>query len=319
MIVCPQCGLMFAGMIGGAAGAVANGGNFGDVVFGMLMGAFSGAIAGAGLDPMMAFLIKGISGGAMESVQGGSFGHGFMVAGISGMGGGEGIPGAVSAMIIGGTVSEMTGGKFKNGAASAAFNYALQWGAGEIGSKSHNEGKSEEVPNSTSDGVKQSSLTDEEKAKRLKLLKKFEVQGGTPSQKLQVLEALSVYLLTDDGYSSVLLSSQESYRIRISSLASNAALRGVIWINFGQMKSIFTGFGNNNYIKNSVIRIIAHEMYHAAGSYNWESEVAAMIHENRVVKQYNIIKGTPEMAGERRFYASKYDSFNPPQNANYLE
>lgn len=59
----------------------------------------------------------------MESVQGGSFGHGFMMAG---MGGGEGIPCAVSAMIIGGTVSEMTGGKFKNGAASAAFNFALQ-------------------------------------------------------------------------------------------------------------------------------------------------------------------------------------------------
>jgi RHS repeat-associated protein len=74
----------------------------------------------------------GVAGGIMAEVQGGRFGHGFASAGSAellapvvqhaeGTGPGE----AIARMIVGGTASVASGGKFANGAVTAAFSYAF--------------------------------------------------------------------------------------------------------------------------------------------------------------------------------------------------
>ena len=76
----------------------------------------------------------GLAGGALAELQGGKFGHGFLSAGftkavtphisawdtnfdVGNIDGGQ----AVAAAIVGGTISEATGGKFANGAVTAAY------------------------------------------------------------------------------------------------------------------------------------------------------------------------------------------------------
>jgi RHS repeat-associated protein len=74
----------------------------------------------------------GVAGGIMAEVQGGRFGHGFASAGSAellapvvqhaeGTGPGE----AIARMIVGGTASVASGGKFANGAVTSAFAYAF--------------------------------------------------------------------------------------------------------------------------------------------------------------------------------------------------
>lgn len=125
-IYCPACGPIVAGMIGGAVGAAANGGN---VLKGAVFGAFSGAAYVAG-----GFVGSAVWGGIEADMNGGSFGRGFLAAGIGayygGMGTGPSISGFVKSAVLGGVTTEITGGKFKNGAASAAFMYAVSAGVG---------------------------------------------------------------------------------------------------------------------------------------------------------------------------------------------
>lgn len=216
-----------------------------------------------------------------------------------------------------GTASEITGGKFKNGAASAAFMWAVKVGADKMRSAgySNDDYYGEEVPEATNDQVQQTTLTDEVRQQRLKLLARFEIQGGTAAQQQQVLSA---YVLTDDGYSNLLFADRNEITVAIGR-SGNSGIPGLIRIDFGNMNEIETAFGENNYIKQTPMRVIFHEMSHAAGGYKWQNETKAMIHENRVMKQFQIINGTPQLAGERRYYMTKYSKFNTPKNANYLE
>ncbi|WP_372627984.1 toxin TcdB middle/N-terminal domain-containing protein, partial [Arsukibacterium sp.] len=76
-----------------------------------------------------------VAGGIVSVVSGGKFGHGFISAGITkGAGGaflkgggnlssGDIVKGTVLSAVISGTVSELTGGKFANGASTGAFQY----------------------------------------------------------------------------------------------------------------------------------------------------------------------------------------------------
>lgn len=80
-----------------------------------------------------AILARGVIGGLAARAQGANFGRGFSSSGISGGAGGIGNVYArifVSAA-IGGTASKITGGKFINGASTAAFAAALvtDWGS----------------------------------------------------------------------------------------------------------------------------------------------------------------------------------------------
>lgn len=128
--VCPVCGPIVAGMIGGAASAAVNGGN---ILMGAAFGAFSGAAGGIG--GLGGFFTRGMIGGMQTAMAGGKFGNGFAAAGIGGMGGIGKNPMLLFAQsaVLGGVASEITGGKFKNGAATAAFNFALTWSAQKYG------------------------------------------------------------------------------------------------------------------------------------------------------------------------------------------
>lgn len=76
----------------------------------------------------------GAAAGVLTELQGGDFGHAFVSAGVSAAlspafdfeGGSSGqAKGLVASAIVGGTASELVGGKFANGAATAAFAYAF--------------------------------------------------------------------------------------------------------------------------------------------------------------------------------------------------
>lgn len=125
---------VYAAMIGGAiSGAIATG-----TWRGALTGAFTGALtAGVGVaaqayewGDLARISAQAVSGGIVESIQGGNFGNGFLAAGLTAAvmplaaKGNAGVR-AVKGALIGGTISEVTGGKFANGAVSGAIQGAM--------------------------------------------------------------------------------------------------------------------------------------------------------------------------------------------------
>jgi hypothetical protein len=118
---------------GAAAGGVATG-----TWQGALYGAFSAALTfGVGWaantyqwNALQTIGAQAAAGGITEYVQGGNFGNGFIAAGLTA----AAMPGlqgramptrVVVGALIGGTISEMTGGKFANGAVSGAIQGAM--------------------------------------------------------------------------------------------------------------------------------------------------------------------------------------------------
>ncbi|MCO1335668.1 hypothetical protein MO867_15125 [Microbulbifer sp. OS29] len=120
------------------------GGSFKDALkAGVIQGVSSAAFAviGQGTIPGIdnagaQVLASGVVGGIISVLQGGKFGHGFVSAGIGAAvapglklkagGGWANVGKAVARITIAGTVSKATGGKFVNGAAYAAFSFAVQ-------------------------------------------------------------------------------------------------------------------------------------------------------------------------------------------------
>lgn len=125
------------GIVGCMSGntAICAGANFGSTYaqtgnLGMAIVSSVTAGATSGMDRVSAFFVNGAMSGTMSVMAGGSYEDGF----ISGaLGSQMGSYGLIGGMIIGGTISELTGGKFANGAASAAFSYVVMWGASKIG------------------------------------------------------------------------------------------------------------------------------------------------------------------------------------------
>ncbi|WP_194756092.1 hypothetical protein [Aliidiomarina indica] len=75
-----------------------------------------------------------VVGGAISSLQGGKFVHGFVSAGITkgaqvnGVVPDNLVGGTIVSAVVGGTVSELTGGKFRNGAVTGGFQFVMnQW------------------------------------------------------------------------------------------------------------------------------------------------------------------------------------------------
>lgn len=71
-----------------------------------------------------------VSGGIMESLSGGNFGHGFFAAGMTAAfmpqaGHKDGLVRATKGALIGGAITKLTGGKFANGALSGAIQAAM--------------------------------------------------------------------------------------------------------------------------------------------------------------------------------------------------
>ena len=95
--------------------------------------------AGAGFGEYASYVATvGTIGGMSSSLQGGKFGHGFLSAGVGSLAGGR-LGGAIGrqlgyqfagrligSAVVGGTISEVTGGKFANGAAYGAFSVIVR-------------------------------------------------------------------------------------------------------------------------------------------------------------------------------------------------
>ena len=132
---------IIAGAAGGAAGALTgallNGANLGQVAKATLTGAFWGAVSGAlnyySADPdLIAKVFKHtFSQGFLEGIQGGNAVHGIMMGAVSGAGGHFidkyhdtlGRAGEIATnAVLGGTIDELGGGKFANGAITSAFS-----------------------------------------------------------------------------------------------------------------------------------------------------------------------------------------------------
>ena len=131
---------ILAGAAGGAAGALTgsllNGANIGQIAKTTFTGAFWGAASGylnyiSADEDLVASLFKhSFTQGGMDALQGGNMIHGFMMGAISSSGGylinenakSLGRIGEVAAnSILSGTVEEIGGGKFANGAITGAF------------------------------------------------------------------------------------------------------------------------------------------------------------------------------------------------------
>ena len=130
------------GAIAGAASAAVNGGNIlKGAGMGALSGAVFGAIGGSNLGDTARTFAHAVAGGTMSVIQGGKFGHGFLSTGFAkwattNLGGrklfnyknqgfGYVAGRATVAALVGGTASRIGGGKFANGAQTAAMAQLL--------------------------------------------------------------------------------------------------------------------------------------------------------------------------------------------------
>jgi RHS repeat-associated protein len=119
-------------MAGGfAAGMVASNGAWRAGVAGAFGAGLTMGLTVSGVGGTTAWALQSVGGGAIEALQGGSFGHGFVAAGLGGLLMPQvaridhallrGITGA----LVGGGISEATGGRFANGALGAGLQAAL--------------------------------------------------------------------------------------------------------------------------------------------------------------------------------------------------
>lgn len=134
---------MAAGATAGGLTAALYGGSFDDIVEatikGAVLGAVSGAvgygIASAGLQGFSHYVAQGVSSGATQTIQGGNFGRGFAVGFATGAiaNGSSRFDVSRSSFaykvavgaITGGVASQLSGGKFQNGAVAGAFAAAI--------------------------------------------------------------------------------------------------------------------------------------------------------------------------------------------------
>jgi RHS repeat-associated protein len=135
-LVAPQFGSVWAKIgyamaIGFASGYVATG-TFRGGVIGAFSAGITMGIANAGnLSAWQRVGLQATTGGVVESLSGGKFGHGFVSAGVTasvmpqvGHIGNDAARTVVGAL-VGGTLSKATGGKFANGAVSGAIQGAM--------------------------------------------------------------------------------------------------------------------------------------------------------------------------------------------------
>ncbi|MGD8177433.1 hypothetical protein, partial [Marinimicrobium sp. ARAG 43.8] len=163
--VCIPCGAALA-----AATTLYYGGSVGDAAIAAFstyaiatVGANIRAPGGPGFGFNLETLGFATLGGITSALRGGRFGHGFVSAGAGALTSGyvQGIENAgvelIASTVIAGSISEATGGKFANGAAYAAFSWAVSQGTQRI-ANSKNDVRYESL------GSSESHLSDVEKA-----------------------------------------------------------------------------------------------------------------------------------------------------------
>lgn len=132
-------GAVAAGAVGGFAagfsGTLLHGGSIGQAfsngLIGGISGAAFGAIGAANWQQITKVVAHGLTGGAVQELQGGKFAQGFAAAGFA-----QAFAPAIdglkhsyqrltAAAVAGGVGSELAGGKFENGAVTGAFSQML--------------------------------------------------------------------------------------------------------------------------------------------------------------------------------------------------
>nr|WP_298156304.1 FG-GAP-like repeat-containing protein [uncultured Pseudoxanthomonas sp.] len=140
-----------AGMTAAAAGGFFAGyaatGTLKSAVIGAFSAAITAGIAGSTMNGYEQMAAQAVTGGVVESLQGGSFGHGFVAAGLTTyfmpqVGGYSAPVRTALGALIGGTISAVTGGKFANGAISGAVQGAMMKARPEANHYSKKGGKS---------------------------------------------------------------------------------------------------------------------------------------------------------------------------------
>jgi RHS repeat-associated protein len=129
MGISTQAGITAAAAGGFFAGYAATG-TLKSAVIGAFSAAITAGIAGSGMSGYEQMAAQAVTGGVVESLQGGSFGHGFVAAGLTAnfmpqVGGYSAPVRTALGALIGGTISAVTGGKFANGAISGAVQGAM--------------------------------------------------------------------------------------------------------------------------------------------------------------------------------------------------
>jgi RHS repeat-associated protein len=136
-----------AGFAGGGLSAALHGGDFNDImgaaVRGAVLGGISGALMGGAAQLTVNFApyyqapVMGLAGGGSSAMQGGDFWAGFAGGALGSLSAGyvrgfEGETAArvASAAVVGGTVEEIRGGEFANGARTGAFSQIVSEGVG---------------------------------------------------------------------------------------------------------------------------------------------------------------------------------------------
>ena len=129
MGISTQAGITAAAAGGFFAGYAATG-TLKAAVIGAFSAAITAGIAGSSMNGYEQMAAQAVTGGVVESLQGGSFGHGFVAAGLTAafmpqVGGYSAPVRTALGALIGGTISAVTGGKFANGAISGAVQEAM--------------------------------------------------------------------------------------------------------------------------------------------------------------------------------------------------
>ena len=129
MGISTQAGITAAAAGGFFAGYAATG-TLKSAVIGAFSAAITAGIAGSTMNGYEQMAAQAVTGGVVESLQGGSFGHGFVAAGLTTyfmpqVGGYSAPVRTALGALIGGTISAVTGGKFANGAISGAVQGAM--------------------------------------------------------------------------------------------------------------------------------------------------------------------------------------------------
>ena len=154
---------MMAGAVGGGLSAALYGGSFSDVLEASFKGAIIGGIsAGVGigvatgnLEGFAAYAVNGVVSGASSSTNGGDFWTGFgiglvnhgVAANLHSTAAYRNSPSLriATAATLGGTISEVSGGKFANGALSSAFQATLYESTRMVQEREYRQLTSDEV------------------------------------------------------------------------------------------------------------------------------------------------------------------------------
>ncbi|KZN30631.1 hypothetical protein [Pseudoalteromonas luteoviolacea] len=233
----------------------------------------------------------------MADVNGGNFGHGFWAAGLNRLLGGGGnytqnpITNVVISAAVGGTISEVTGGKFRNGAYSAAFTSAMRqdWGAAESG-KVKKQGK-QFTTKSEMEEVKKQNLKNFAQAVDLvnleypDLLKGLEIDFANISADGQALSGTNKILISTNV-------SEGRYRYNLLQLTD-------LLIHEGLHHRVYNVMGWKEYhLRNFFGGGIHDDIYQIATS-------AALYATSRPV--YRLYNSKPDLS--HSYFYSKYDDY----------